>query len=136
MRFSARSKVGGLLSLFVMITIVSAFSLNGLFFHAASTHAAGGQSTSSTTGILTPARSVDDSNSTNTLLSRGVRHPQQKKNQTSVGPSATSTLLGTSNSGNLLQKFNGTSSLDSEKTNFGLEFEPPDQGLCLSLIHI
>ncbi len=30
----------------------------------------------------------------------------------------------------LLQNFNGVSSLDSEQTNFGAEFEPPDQGLC------
>ena len=35
------------------------------------------------------------------------------------------------NAGALLQNFNGTSSLDSEKTNFGAEFEPPDQGLCV-----
>ncbi|HET9919706.1 MAG TPA: hypothetical protein VFQ30_07695, partial [Ktedonobacteraceae bacterium] len=32
--------------------------------------------------------------------------------------------------GKLLKNFNGVSSLDSENTNFGLEFEPPDQGLC------
>lgn len=30
----------------------------------------------------------------------------------------------------LLENFNGTSSRDSEITNFGEEFEPPDQGLC------
>jgi hypothetical protein len=30
----------------------------------------------------------------------------------------------------LLANFNGVSSRDSEVTNFGLEFEPPDQGLC------
>lgn len=30
----------------------------------------------------------------------------------------------------LLQHFNGVSSLDSELTNFGAKFEPPDQGLC------
>lgn len=29
-----------------------------------------------------------------------------------------------------LSNFNGTSSRDSEFTNYGLEFEPPDQGLC------
>jgi len=131
MRFSARSKVGVLLSLVAIISIISAFMLNGLFFHAAATHAAGVRTPGATKGILTPTRSVDDSNSTNTLLSRGVRHPQQKKNQASVSPSAASTLLGTSNSGTLLQKFNGTSSLDSAKTNFGAEFEPPDQGLCV-----
>jgi hypothetical protein len=33
-------------------------------------------------------------------------------------------------SGQLLQHFNGVSSLDSEVTNFGATFEPPDQGLC------
>lgn len=33
--------------------------------------------------------------------------------------------------GTLLQNFNGVSSLDSEVTNFGAEFEPPDQGLCV-----
>ena len=32
----------------------------------------------------------------------------------------------------LLANFNGTSSRDSEFTNFGQEFEPPDQGLCAS----
>jgi hypothetical protein len=33
-------------------------------------------------------------------------------------------------SGQLLQHFNGVSSLDSQLTNFQLKFEPPDQGLC------
>ena len=31
----------------------------------------------------------------------------------------------------LVKKFNGASSLDSAVTNFGAEFEPPDQGLCV-----
>ena len=31
----------------------------------------------------------------------------------------------------LLANFNGTSSRDSANTNFGAEFEPPDQGLCV-----
>jgi len=29
-----------------------------------------------------------------------------------------------------LSNFNGTSSRDSQFTNYNLEFEPPDQGLC------
>ncbi len=33
--------------------------------------------------------------------------------------------------GRILENFNGVSSLDSEVTNFGAEFEPPDQGLCV-----
>jgi hypothetical protein len=32
--------------------------------------------------------------------------------------------------GGLAANFNGVSSLDSQVTNFGLTFEPPDQGLC------
>ena len=32
--------------------------------------------------------------------------------------------------GGLTANFNGVSSLDSQVTNFGLTFEPPDQGLC------
>jgi hypothetical protein len=31
----------------------------------------------------------------------------------------------------VLHNFNGVSSLDSAQTNFGLEFQPPDQGLCV-----
>jgi hypothetical protein len=37
----------------------------------------------------------------------------------------------TKRAGAILQNFNGVSSLDSEVTNFGAEFEPPDQGLCV-----
>jgi hypothetical protein len=131
MRFSARSKVGGLLSLVAFISIISAFVLNGFFFQVTATHAAGRQSTSITKGILTPSKSVDVSNSTNTLLSRGVRHFQQKIHQASVRPVVASLQAGMSNNSTLLQNFNGTSSLDSAKTNFGAEFEPPDQGLCV-----
>jgi hypothetical protein len=130
MRFSARSKVGGLLSLLVIVTIISAFVLNGLFARGTTTHAAG-QLYNATKGTLSPVTSVDNSNSTPTLFSKGVRHFHQKNNQAGVSPSAASSQLGTSNTSSLLQKFNGTSSLDSAKTNFGAEFEPPDQGLCV-----
>jgi hypothetical protein len=34
-------------------------------------------------------------------------------------------------SNGILHNFDGVSSLDSAVTNFGLEFEPPDQGLCV-----
>src|SRR5205807_4749648 len=34
-------------------------------------------------------------------------------------------------SSTLLEGFNGVSSRDSAKTNFGAQFEPPDQGLCV-----
>lgn len=44
--------------------------------------------------------------------------------------SVTASSLST-HTGKLLKNFNGVSSLDSEQTNFGAEFEPPDQGLCV-----
>ncbi len=131
MPFSARSKMGGLLSLVAIIIIFSAFSLNGLFFHGSAVHAAGEQPYRATKGTLTPSRSVDDSNSTTPLLSKGARHVHQKNNQVGVSPSAASSQTGAGNTGTLLQKFNGVGSLDSAKTNFGAEFEPPDQGLCV-----
>jgi hypothetical protein len=37
---------------------------------------------------------------------------------------------GNGSSGKLLRHFNGVSSLDSEVTNFGAKFEPPDTALC------
>ena len=43
-------------------------------------------------------------------------------------PTASPSALGASSG--LLTNFNGVGSRDSENTNFGLEFEPPDQGLC------
>jgi hypothetical protein len=131
MLFSARSKVGGLLSLLGIVTIISAFVFNAMFFHGTATRAAGRQAYSVTKGILTPSKSIDKSNSTSTFFSKGTRHLHQGNNQASKSPSVVGSQLGTTISGSLLQKFNGTSSLDSEKTNFGAEFEPPDQGLCV-----
>jgi hypothetical protein len=45
-------------------------------------------------------------------------------------PEAGSMLLDATNT-ELLRNFNGVSSRDSAVTNFGGEFEPPDQGLCV-----
>jgi len=45
-------------------------------------------------------------------------------------PVAAATLLQDLDAGKLLENFNGVSSLNSAVTNFGAEFEPPDQGLC------
>jgi hypothetical protein len=47
----------------------------------------------------------------------------------SAAPSAAAALL--AGPGSLLHNFNGVSSRDSAVTNFGAEFEPPDQGLCV-----
>ena len=48
--------------------------------------------------------------------------------RTGQAPSAAAATAATTTS--LLRNFNGVSSLDSAVTNFGAQFEPPDQGLC------
>src|SRR3954451_1846793 len=62
---------------------------------------------------------------------RGARptHPVLGGAVPDVPPSA-SVLSATSPAG-LVRNFNGVSSRDSAVTNFGAEFEPPDQGLCV-----
>lgn len=50
--------------------------------------------------------------------------------RTAAAPRAASSALSPA-AASLLSNFDGVSSRDSEVTNFGLEFEPPDQGLCV-----
>jgi len=102
------------------------------------------QPATATAGILTPVgavnplqlpNSVDD-----TALSpaqsrpRGTRptrplHPTLSAS--SALPHVSATRLESAPAGALLANFNGVSSRDSAVTNFGAEFEPPDQGLCV-----
>lgn len=51
--------------------------------------------------------------------------------QSSQAPQAAATPMDFEHSKSILHNFDGVSSLDSAVTNFGLEFEPPDQGLCV-----
>ena len=71
--------------------------------------------------------------SSSAVVSRGARRlPHQAL---AAAPAATAPLAAASAvsdaAGPLLANFNGTSSRDSAVTNFNLEFEPPDQGLCV-----
>jgi hypothetical protein len=60
----------------------------------------------------------------------GVRHRTASiAGQAGVAPSAGPNVQGRDRA--LAANFNGVSSLDSQVTNFGLTFEPPDQGLCV-----
>jgi hypothetical protein len=138
MRFSARSKVGGLLSLLAIVTIISAFMFNGLFVRGAITHASSGQSYSADKGTITSSATVDLKKLPTNLpltagasLPKGVRHmhPTGKAGSGSNGQISSSPITNQTNG--LIRKFNGVSSLDSAVTNFGAEFEPPDQGLCV-----
>ena len=62
---------------------------------------------------------------------RGARptHPDLRGAVPDVAPAASA--LNAAQSARLVRNFNGVSSLDSAVTNFGAEFEPPDQGLCI-----
>src|SRR5258708_14048350 len=75
MRFSTRSKVGGLLSLLAIVTIITAFMLSGLVFRGTATHASNAQY-SATPGTLTPAGTVNLRNvPTNLSLAAGGSFP-------------------------------------------------------------
>jgi hypothetical protein len=66
-------------------------------------------------------------------LSRGARrrpHTSFNALQPRVAPPLAAANAAPAASTPLLANFNGTSSRDSAVTNFGQEFEPPDQGLC------
>src|SRR5712692_10765773 len=137
MRFSTRSKVGGLLSLLAIVTIITAFMLSGLVFRGTATHASNAQY-SATPGTLTPAGTVNLRNvPTNLSLAaggsfpRGPRpiHPVKAPGLSGVQPITSSPI--TDQTKSLITKFNGVSSRDSAVTNFGAQFEPPDQGLCV-----
>src|SRR5690349_7093667 len=82
MRLTTRSKFGSILSLLVLVTIASGFIVNGLFFHATSSHAAGGPSYSAATGVLSPSATVNlkqlpkasVSHAISASLPKGARH--------------------------------------------------------------
>jgi len=145
MHFSSRSKVGGLLSLLVLTIVVSSFLFNGLFSHATTSHAASAPAYNATKGVLKPSATVNLkqlsqanlSHVTGTNLPRGLRHIHRANiaSLSSNGQISSSSITHsntiTHSTNGLVTKFNGVSSLDSANTNFGLEFEPPDQGLCV-----
>ena len=55
---------------------------------------------------------------------------QQRHGDGTRGASTRQSIALSGPSASLLANFNGVSSRDSALTNFGAEFEPPDQGLC------
>ena len=126
MVFSSRSRARIPIQVFALISVLI---LAGVFLRGAMVNAAGTSQQPVTKGILTPSTTIVPPDAP-ANVPRGVRRIHTGNAQTPRIPtSADSQLAG--NAGALLQNFNGTSSLDSEKTNFGAEFEPPDQGLCV-----
>lgn len=61
---------------------------------------------------------------------KSVRHFQQAGAAPALQMPTVASQVNTGPTGTLQRNFNGVSSLDSAITNFGAEFEPPDQGLC------
>jgi hypothetical protein len=80
------------------------------------------------TGAITPRSARPSVNRPIHLTPKVVAAHLQAGHLATVAP--LSTASGTGNLGNILSNFDGVSSHDSEVTNFGAEFEPPDQGLC------
>src|SRR5215470_13099348 len=113
MRFSARSKVGGLLSLLVLASIITAFMLNGLVFRGTTTHASNAQY-SATPGTLTPAGTVNLRNVlTNLPLTAGASFPRGPRPIHPVkapGPGVVQSITSspiTDQTKSLITKFNG-----------------------------
>ncbi len=126
MVFSSRSRARIPIQVFALISVLI---LAGVFLRGTPANATGTSQQPVTKGILTPSTSIVPPDAP-ANVPRGVRRIHTGNAQTPRIPTqAGSQLAG--NAGGLLQNFNGTSSLDSEKTNFGAEFEPPDQGLCV-----
>src|SRR5260221_1532308 len=126
---STRSKVGGLLSLLAIVTIITAFMLSGLVFRGTATHASNAQY-SATPGTLTPAGTVNLRNvPTNLSLAaggsfpRGPRpiHPVEGPRLSGVKPINSSTI--TDQTKSLITKINGVSSPDSAATNISCPIE-------------
>src|ERR1051326_5505792 len=129
-----RVKVG--ISLLALFTLAGSLLFFGLLSHGNAIHAASTQASGATTGKLSPAAVVDPKSltMTNTTaagvpLSKGVRRHRPSQAPAHVPQTDSSSQL--SSTGTLLEGFNGVSSRDSAVTNFGAEFEPPDQGLCV-----
>jgi hypothetical protein len=88
------------------------------------------------TGLAYPVRSAAPSQgsapSAATSITRGARRiPRGRSTAAPAAPPRASGQALATAPPSLLANFNGVSSEDSAVTNFGAEFEPPDQGLCV-----
>ena len=124
-----------------VLTTLSALVLTTTALQAAVTLAAAPAPSSaaaqpaSETGLLSLATDLLGTAPPAVRSDRGARmKTRSAASATTAAPAAISpsaTVAAASRPANLLTNFDGTSSLDSAITNFGAEFEPPDQGLCV-----
>jgi hypothetical protein len=128
---------------FGMIALLGIVALGGVLavIHGLPAHAAQSNRTqySATKGVLTPVgvvnpRALPADTSAGSVHSRAPRATHAHATASAATAShivASSATVAAAKTGSLIRNFNGTSSHDSAVTNFGLEFEPPDQGLCV-----
>lgn len=133
-RSPGRTIVAILFSCLTIAAICGAFLISGVLSHSTRASAAGVNPPdySVTKGTLTPAAVVNPMSLTldsapGATLPKGARRTQTRGNVGNI-PASSSVLDSQSR---VLENFNGVSSRDSAKVNFGAEFEPPDQGLCV-----
>ncbi len=103
-----------------------------------STHAAASPQvrtvSASQTGVLSPVRAgsrAENAAATTAVAQRGVRSLPGRHASARQTATPAVALTASAGSASILSNFDGTSSRDSQVTNYNQEFEPPDQGLCV-----
>jgi len=110
--------------------ISAAFAASGVAAGSPARHAAASVQRGLATRVIDRAATAGPAGAV--VHSHGARripHSQSASAPATAAPRVASSGLA-STTPSLLENFNGTSSRDSEVTNFNQEFEPPDQGLC------
>ncbi|MGH2515088.1 MAG: hypothetical protein ACRDHP_05475 [Ktedonobacterales bacterium] len=143
MRAALRTKPGILFSRLLLVVLIGLLGAAGLYLRApvSVAHASMAAHAGATTGTLAPVAVVDPlrlapakANAPVSSRPKGARSTRgvHRTSQVSRAPVAVAANLVAAHpkAGALRQNFNGVGSLDSANTNFGAEFEPPDQGLC------
>jgi hypothetical protein len=148
MRFASDSHLGRvtLRRLAVPLTIVAtiAVAIGGYYAFAPHTQAASAPEYGARAGLIPQAGAASlaqangTASSANTRsVTKGARSPHSAQpgntqlHPAAQGPSAGNAALDNQSAGKLLTNFDGVGSRDSGVSNFGAEFEPPDQGLCV-----
>src|SRR5947209_13966887 len=105
MHFSLRSTISIRI---LVLTLISTFLLSGVFFRGVTTHAANASHQTVTKGILTPSTTMVPPDASATVP-RGIHRIHVGNGQNAQIPAVDGPL--TTDTGTLLENFNGTSSL-------------------------
>jgi hypothetical protein len=127
-----------------VVVTIAAVVIGAYYAFAPRTQAASAPDYSGRAGLIPQAGSATPSQTSAAASSASARnaikgahspHSVQLRNAqlhpSNQGPSAGDGALDDQHAGALLTNFDGVGSRDSGVSNFGAEFEPPDQGLCV-----